>query len=107
MQTGDVIDPAFYSAGGGITTSAQGANFTAVAANRYIITASSLTATLPAAPAQGDTVYFVAATSSITGTIIARNALNIMSLAQDMTVDIAPFFFALTYYDATQGWRIT
>lgn len=95
-----------FLAGGGLTTEAKAVSFTAVAGYRYIITANSVVATLPAAPVQGDTVNFVAAVDTITGFSVARNALKIMSLSEDMTVDMPNFFFSLTYHDATQGWRI-
>ena len=106
MQTGDTIDPAFYTSGG-VTTEAKAASFNAANAFRYIITANTVVATLPAAPTQGHTIEFVAASASITGFSVARNGKPIMSLAEDMTVDLLRFFFALTYHDTTDGWRIT
>ena len=39
-------------------------------------------------------------------TIVARNGSNIMSLAEDITLDKAYVSVTLYYVDATRGWRI-
>jgi hypothetical protein len=78
---------------------------TAVASRTYVFTAS-LTLTLPASPTAGDWVSIVNA-SGTTTPVIGRNGSNIMSLAEDMTVDKADgASFTLVYADATRGWVI-
>lgn len=44
--------------------------------------------------------------SSTTTVVIARNGSNIMSLAEDMTIDRLNAGFTLEYADATRGWII-
>jgi len=78
---------------------------TASADNRYFLNGATITLTLPASPTVGDTV----AITEIGGNadnIIGRNGSNIMSLAEDMTVDAAYASFQLQYVDATIGWAI-
>jgi hypothetical protein len=43
---------------------------------------------------------------AFTNTVIARNGSNIMSLAEDMTIDKADVTATLYFVDATRGWRI-
>jgi hypothetical protein len=65
-----------------------------------------LTLTLPSSPAAGDTVSIVNSSGTTTA-VIGRNSSNIMSLAEDMTVDkAAGASFTLVYADATRGWVI-
>jgi hypothetical protein len=72
---------------------------------RCTVTASGQTITLPTSPQAGwEVTVFIA--GSFTDTVIARNGENIMSLAQDMTVDRADSSVTLFYVDATRGWRI-
>lgn len=85
-----------------VTAEVIGTNTAAVAGRNYIMTAS-LTLTLPASPLAGSLV--TAQNSSGTTTcVIARNSSNIMSLAEDMTVDILNSSITLMYADATRGW---
>ena len=66
---------------------------------------SSVTLTLPASPTVGNWIYF----SNRSGTstcVIARNGSNIMSLAENLTVDASNASFKLTYVSAAQGWVI-
>lgn len=77
-------------------------NTTAVASTVYVLTAS-LTLTLPASPTAGDWVAFTNRSGTTTATI-ARNGLNIMGLAEDMTLDDAAARGTLVYADATRGW---
>ena len=72
---------------------------------RCSVTASSLTITLPASPQAGWEVAITVA-GSFTDTVIARNGANIMSLAEDFTIDRAEVTVTLYYVDATRGWRI-
>jgi hypothetical protein len=69
------------------------------------VTASSQTITLPASPSTGWQAG-VSVAGTFTDTIIARNGSNIMSLAENMTVDKAYISLTLIYIDATRGWRI-
>jgi hypothetical protein len=79
-------------------------NTTAVAGTTYILTAS-LTLTLPSSPTAGDTVGVVNSSGTATS-IIARNGQNIMSLAENMTINSIDVSLSLTYADATRGWVI-
>lgn len=88
------------------TVSAEsiGTNTTATPGRNYVLTAS-LTLTLPASPVAGDTVG-VQNSSGTTTAVIARNGQNIMSLAEDMTLDRLSAGITLMYADATRGWVI-
>lgn len=85
-----------------LTTSEISINTTAVGGTNYIAIAA-LTLTLPLSPTVGDTVGFQNSSGSLL-CVIARNGSNIMSLAQDMTVDKINHFFRLVYTGATRGW---
>jgi hypothetical protein len=81
-------------------------NTTAVKSRTYVFTAT-LTLTLPASPAAGDTVA-VQNSSGTTTAVIARNGSNIMSLAEDLNLDKADgASFTLVFADATRGWVIS
>ena len=77
-------------------------NTTAAPSTVYVLTAS-LTLTLPASPNAGDWVAFTNRSATTTSTI-ARNGSNIMSLAEDMTLDNTAARGTLVYADATRGW---
>jgi hypothetical protein len=79
-----------------------GTNTTAVAFRTYVLTAS-LTLTLPSSPTAGDWVG-VQNSSGTTTAVIARNGSNIMSLAENMTLDANFVSMQLVYADATRGW---
>jgi hypothetical protein len=79
-------------------------NTTATASTVYVLTAS-LTLTLPASPAVGAWVR-VSNRSGTTTCVIARNSRPIMSLAENLTVDVIDAGFTLSYADATRGWVI-
>lgn len=85
-------------------SSVIGSNTTAVAGTTYILTAS-LTLTLPSSPTAGDTVSVVNASGTATA-VLARNGQNIMSLAENMTINSIDVSLSLTYADATRGWVI-
>ena len=79
---------------------------TAVTSRTYVLTAS-LTLTLPATPTAGAWVKVVNSSGTTTA-VVARNSSNIMSLAEDMTVDKGDgASFQLTYADATRGWVLS
>jgi hypothetical protein len=79
-------------------------NTAAVRSATYVLTAS-LTLTLPASPSAGDEIAFINRSGTTTA-VIARNGLNIMSLAEDMTLDSAQARGTLVYADATRGWTL-
>ena len=94
------------------TFTADGSTALTVAANdRYFIdtTAAAQTVTLPAAPLTGDQVSFIdlAGTFDTNNLTIARNGLNIMGQAADMTVDVEHAGIQLVYTGATNGWKLT
>jgi hypothetical protein len=68
------------------------------------VTAASQTITLPASPSVGQQV--IVAIGNFKDTIVARNGSNIMSLAEDMTLDVAYKEVSFTYVNVTIGWRI-
>jgi hypothetical protein len=72
---------------------------------RCTVTAAGQTITLPASPAAGWEVS-IANASGGTDTVIARNSANIMSFAENMTLDVSNVTVTLYYVDATRGWRI-
>lgn len=72
---------------------------------RCTVTASGQTITLPLLTQAGAEVTIIVA-GTFTDTIIARNGANIMSLAEDMTIDRGNVAVTLLYVDATRGWRI-
>lgn len=77
-------------------------NTTAVSGRTYVLTAS-LTLTLPASPTAGMVVEIINR-SGTTTCVVGRNAVNIMGLAEDLTLDDQNAPITLTYADATRGW---
>lgn len=63
---------------------------------------------LPASPQINDEVAFLynGGDFSSANVTINRNGSNIMSLAENMSININDFSFSLTYIDAAIGWRI-
>lgn len=79
----------------------------ATTGNQYVLTnVAATTVTLPASPTAGDTV-FVTVANNLATNVVARNGSNIMSLAQDMTLDNQYAAVQLRYADATRGWVLT
>lgn len=72
---------------------------------RCTVTAAAQTITLPASPSAGNEVT-ITIDGTFTNTVVARNGSNIMSLAENMTVDKANVSVTFYYVDATRGWRI-
>jgi hypothetical protein len=86
------------------------ANFAAVANNAYFVNANSLTATLPAAPAQGDTIRFLFAATVTTFTVNPNGKL-VETVSGNMTCDVYAangrvVNFDMEYTNATDGWKI-
>lgn len=95
--------PAYLPAMNIVTGTTQ----TAASGNQYVLTnAAATTVTLPATPSAGDTVYITVA-NNLTTNVVARNGSNIMSLAQNMTLDGLYAAVQLRYADATRGWVLT
>jgi hypothetical protein len=86
-----------------ITTTAT--SKTLVNRERCTVTAATQTITLPGSPSAGSEVSITIA-GTFTDTVVARNSSNIMSLAEDLTIDVADITVTLYYVDATRGWRI-
>jgi hypothetical protein len=86
-------------------TVSSGGSTTLTVGNRYFVTSAAQTVTLPATPAVGDLVV-IGVPSAVVNTVVGRNGQPIMSLAQDMTIDIGNVSVTLEYVDATFGWRI-
>ena len=87
-----------------VATQVIATNTAAVSGLNYVMTAS-LTLTLSASPSAGDRVT-VQNSSGTATCVIARNGSNIMSLAEDMTVDKINASITMMYADATRGWVI-
>jgi hypothetical protein len=86
----------------------KGANYTAVSGDNIVVTAGSITITLPASPSAGDTVGIkdgtgAAATTTFT---VARNGSNIASSATDLTFDVNFGEITMSYIDAIIGWSV-
>jgi hypothetical protein len=86
----------------------KGTNYTAVAGDNIVVTAGSITITLPASPSAGDTVGIkdgtgAAATTTFT---VARNGENIASDASDLVFDKNFAEITMSYIDATIGWSV-
>jgi len=90
----------------GFTTNVITADTTATANNHYYINGSAITLTLPASPSVGDEVR-VSVVSADTDNIVARNSSNIMSAAEDLTLNTAYAIVKLRYVDATIGWAFS
>lgn len=87
--------------------------FTSVSANAnldiggaYRLRAASITLTLPAAPANGDTIRIVdgEVISSENTVTIARNGQTIMGLAENLTLDVAGLDMTIWFTGTT--WRL-
>lgn len=87
------------------TVTTTGVSKTLVNRERCTVTASGLTLTLPASPSPGWEVGITVA-GTFTNTIIGRNSSNIMSLAEDLTLNVSNGSITLYYVDATRGWRL-
>lgn len=69
------------------------------------VTAAGVVLTLPITPSPGDTVG-AAIVGVIEDTEFDRNGENIMSLADNLTIDKGNVTVTLTFADSTSGWRI-
>ena len=85
------------------TTTVISTNTTSVSGTTYIVTAA-LTLTLPASPTTGNWVRISRRTTDTV--TVARNAQNIMGLAENLTLDLDNVGLTLLFADATRGWVI-
>ena len=94
--------------GSGLTSAYDTVNAggTATATNRQVryVTSDSQTITLPSSPSAGNEVVVI--NGNFTGTTVARNGSNIMSLGENMTLDIAYAAVTFLYVDSTRGWIV-
>jgi hypothetical protein len=88
------------------TTNVVTSNTTASANNHYYLNGATLTLTLPASPSVGDEVR-LSEVAGNTDCVVARNGSNIMSAAEDLTIDSAYLVLSLRYVDATIGWAFS
>lgn len=99
-----MADGSTSTGSGGLTTSLISTNTNAVKSFLYVFTAS-LTLTLPATPAVGDSIK-ISDLSNTSTCIIGRNGHNIMGSATDLTLDVAYMGIEMIYTGVTQGWII-
>jgi len=103
LPAGDIVDMVAYGAvGGGTSLQVISTNTAAVSGCLYVMTAS-LTLTLPASPAVGDTVR-ISNLSGTTTCVIGRNGNKIQNVAEDLTIDSLNAAITLTYASASLGW---
>jgi len=81
-------------------------NTTATKDNHYYLNGAGITLTLPSSPSVGDEVR-ISEVASNTDNIIGRAGSNIMSAAEDLTIDTAYKVFHLRYVNATIGWAFS
>jgi len=86
----------------------KGIDYTAVSGDVVVVTAGSITITLPATPSAGDTVGIKdgTGTASATSFTVARNGSNIASSATDLTFDVDFGEITMSYIDGTIGWSV-
>ncbi len=92
--------------GVGFTTNVITSNTTATKGNHYYINGATLTLTLPASPSVGDEVR-LSEVAGNTDCILARNGSNIMSAAEDLTLDTAYVVLYVRYVNSTIGWAFS
>lgn len=92
--------------GVGFTTNVITSNTTATKGNHYYINGATLTLTLPASPSVGDEVR-LSEVAGNTDCILARNGSNIMSAAENLTLDTAYVVLYVRYVNSTIGWAFS
>lgn len=80
-------------------------SLTASSWDYVIVTAATQTITLPASPANGDSVGI--SVGAFTDTVVGRNGNTISGLAEDLTIDVANIGVILIYSSSTTDWRIS
>jgi hypothetical protein len=86
----------------------KSANYTAVSGETILVTAGSITITLPASPSAGNTVIMKDGTgaASTTSWTVGRNGSKIASSATDLTFDKDWAEICMTYINSTIGWSV-
>jgi len=87
-------------------TSVITGNTNAAINTHYYLNGAGITLTLPSSPTAGDEVRISEVAGNTDG-IIARNGSNIMSAAENLTVDSAYAVIYLRYTNATIGWTFS
>tara|TARA_R110002012_G_scaffold196220_1_gene364517 strand:- start:635 stop:2260 length:1626 start_codon:yes stop_codon:yes gene_type:complete len=83
-------------------------NYTAVSGDFIVVSAGSITITLPSGPSAGDVVKVKDGTGAAetTNFTVARNSSNIASSASDLTFDKNFAEITMTYINGTIGWSV-
>ena len=89
----------------GITSVVTATSLTAAVNTHIYVSAATQTITLPASPSLGQRVLVTI--GNFTDIVVARNGSNIMSLAEDLTMDTAYLSIQFIYTDSTRGWIIS
>jgi hypothetical protein len=99
---------AYYATGYESLPVIKSANYTAVAGNTIIVSAGSITITLPASPSVGDTVIVKDGTGAAETTTwtVGRNGSNIASSGSDLTFDKNWAEITMTYINSSIGWSV-
>jgi hypothetical protein len=99
---------AYHSTGYESLPILKSANYTAVAGDTVLVTAGSITITLPLSPTAGDTVIVKDGTGAadVTNWTVGRNGSNIASSASDLTFDKNWTELCMTYINSTIGWSV-
>jgi hypothetical protein len=86
----------------------KSSSYTTVTGDNLLISAGSITVTLPSSPSAGDTVVLKDGTGSASTTswTVGRNGSNIASSATDLTFDKDWAEINMTYVNSTIGWSI-
>ena len=91
---------------GAIVPLLKSGNYTASNRDYIVVTAGSITITLPASPSAGDVVVIKDGTGAAetTSFTVGRNSSNIASSASDLTFDKNFAEIVMTYINGTIGW---
>jgi hypothetical protein len=89
----------------GITSVVTATSLTAAVNTHIYVSAATQTITLPASPSLGQRVLITV--GNFVDTVVGRNGSNIMSLAEDLTMDTAYLSIQFIYTDSTRGWIIS
>jgi hypothetical protein len=87
----------------GFSATTTAINKTLANLERCLLTATGLTITLPASPANGSIVSIMTNSTAIS-TTVGRNGSTIMALAEDMTIPLANASVTLLYVNS--DWRL-
>jgi len=93
---------------GAIVPLLKSGNYTANNRDYIVVTAGSITITLPSSPSAGDVVVIKDGTGAAetTNFTVARNSSNIASSASDLTFDKNFAEIVMTYINGTIGWSV-